>query len=92
MTNDDPVFSKPVRAMRSSRPYIIKTVGEAIDFLKDDLQQEPERARPHWQTARRALYEAYPDDAIGMPRPGPDKITAAEEVFRAAMKADRWLI
>jgi hypothetical protein len=78
MPNDDPTFPNPVRAMRGSRPYIFKTVGGAIDFVNDGLE-DPERARPHWGQARWVLYEAYPDDAIGMARPGPDKIKAAED-------------
>ena len=39
--------TKPVRVVRGSRPYIFKTVGGAIDFVNDDLE-DPERARPHW--------------------------------------------
>src|SRR4030088_635655 len=91
MPNDDPTFVNPVRGMRGSRPYIFKTVGGAIDFVNDGLE-DPERARPHWGQARWVLYEAYPDDATGMARPGPDKIKAAEDAFRAALKKEGWLV
>lgn len=91
MPIDDPAFSKPIRILRRDRWYIAKTVGEAIDFVNDTIE-EPERERPHWGQARHALYAAFPDDATGMPRPGPDKIVAAEESFRAAAKKERWLV
>jgi hypothetical protein len=90
MPDDDPAFSKPVRAIRHGRWYITKTVGAAIDFVNDTLE-EPERTRTHWEQARMALYEAYPDDATGMPRPQTDKLEAAEDAFRSAMKKERWL-
>lgn len=91
MPDDDPAFSKPVRVMRGGRGYIIKTVGPAIDFVNDTLE-EHERDRPHWRAARRALYDACPDDGTGQPRPTPHKVKVAEDAFRAAMKRDRWLV
>jgi hypothetical protein len=91
MPDDDPAFSKTIRAMRDSRPYSFKTVGEAIDFVTCDLK-ELVMERPHWGQARWVLYEALPDDATGMPRPGADKIEAAEDAFQAALKIEGWLV
>jgi hypothetical protein len=92
MSNDDPAFSARVRSTRDlPRPLFINTVGEAIDLVND--LPEATQALPHWQQARSALYEAYPDDAAGatcLP-PDPGKVKAAEEAFRAALKKQRWL-
>jgi hypothetical protein len=93
MSNDDPAFSTRVLSTQDlPRPLIIKTVGEAIDLVND--LPEATRALPHWQQARIALYEAYPDHAAGAtcPPPDPGKVKAAEEAFRAALKKEHWLI
>lgn len=90
MLNDDPAFPRAVRAIRFGRWYITKTVGTALDFVIFTLE-ESEQARPHWALARAALYEALPDGAAGLPRPGQDKVEAARVAFSAAMKKERWL-
>jgi hypothetical protein len=84
MPDDDPAFSARIRSTRGvPRPLFIDTVGAAVDLV-DDLP-EGIRALAHWQQARSILYEAYdpPHDAT--------KVKAAEDVFRAALKKQRWL-
>jgi hypothetical protein len=93
MSNDDPAFSTRVLSTRDlPRPLIIKTVGEAIDLVNE--LPEATLTLPHWRRARSALYDAYPDDAVGEACPPPEaaNVKAAEEAFRAAMKKERWLI
>ncbi len=84
MSDDDSAFSVRVISTRDlPRPRIIKTVGDAIDFV-DEMPNA--RALPHWQQAHSALHQAYerPDDA--------SRTKAAEGAFRAAMKKEGWLI
>jgi len=84
MFNDSPAFARPIRTTRHLTPPLtleVKTVGQAIDLIINDLS-DAEEAMPHWQRAWQALYDAY-----GAPHAR--KLSVAEAAVRAALRAER---
>lgn len=85
MSIEDPVFSDRVLSTKDlPRPRIIRTVGEAIDFVNELPGKIGRLSR--WQAARGLLYDAYDHPE------NPEKVTSAEEAFRSAMKEQHWLV
>jgi len=85
MFNDGPAFARPIRTTRHLKPPLtleVKTVGQAIDLIINDLS-DAEEAMPHWQKAWKALYDAF--NAEGDER----KLVAAEKAVRDALRAER---
>jgi len=84
MFNDGPAFARPIHTTRHLKPplsLVVKTVGQAIDLIIDDLS-ETEASMLHWQKARKALYDAY--GAAG----DESKLLAAEAAVREALRAE----
>lgn len=60
----------------------IRTVGSAIEVILS--LPERTQARPHWITAKKALYGAV-DTRV------PDDLARAQKAFEDALAKERWL-
>ena len=75
-------FRRPVRTRGTPVPTFIRTVESAIEVILS--LPERTQARPHWITAKEALYSAV-DTRV------PDDLVRAQKAFEDALAKERWL-